>query len=277
MVNSSNNKVDLDKLVIGIALKGEAKAYPIQFLGFHHQVRDSIAGQPIMTTYCTVCRTGRVFSPVVNGHVETFRLVGMDHYNAMFEDKTTNSWWRQETGEAIAGPLKGQSLEELPSTQSTLKNWLDLHPNSLIMQADTLFQSEYDSLANYETGERKGRLTKHDTASWHDKSWIAGMVVNKISKAYDWNQLKKQHIINDAVGSQPIVLFLADDDKSLFAYRRNAADQIFTIRNDTLMSDTLRFNLSGISLQDGAKNLDRVQVYQEYWHSWRTFHPETLR
>jgi hypothetical protein len=40
-----------------------------------------------MITYCTVCRTGRVFSPDVDGKPETFRLVGMDHFNAMFEDE----------------------------------------------------------------------------------------------------------------------------------------------------------------------------------------------
>jgi hypothetical protein len=45
------------------------------------------------------CRTGRVLRPSSTAS-ETFRLVGMDHFNAMFEDRTTRSWWRQATGEA---------------------------------------------------------------------------------------------------------------------------------------------------------------------------------
>ena len=94
LVNAAENKVDSQRLVIGIINNGEAKAYPIQFLGFHHQVQDSIGGMPVIVTYCTVCRTGRVFEPLVNGKQEQFRLVGMDHFNAMFEDKTTGSWWR---------------------------------------------------------------------------------------------------------------------------------------------------------------------------------------
>ena len=94
---------------MGVLVNGEARAYPIQFLGYHHQVRDTIAGQPIIVTFCTVCRTGRVFSPFVDGAPETFRLAGMDHFNAMFEDATTGSWWRQATGEAIAGPRRGKS------------------------------------------------------------------------------------------------------------------------------------------------------------------------
>ena len=101
------------RLVIGVVNNGEAKAYPIRFLGYHHQVQDTVGGKPVIVTYCTVCRTGRVFEPMVNGKPEKFRLVGMDHFNAMFEDATTKSWWRQVNGEAITGKLKGQQLPEV--------------------------------------------------------------------------------------------------------------------------------------------------------------------
>jgi hypothetical protein len=60
------NKVPLEKLVIGVSINNESKAYPIQIIGYHHQVRDTVGGMPLMITYCTVCRTGRVFSPMVN-------------------------------------------------------------------------------------------------------------------------------------------------------------------------------------------------------------------
>ena len=94
----SGNTIDSNKLVIGIEINGQSRAYPIQLIGYHHQVRDTVGNTPVMITYCTVCRTGRVYSPFVNGKPETFRLVGMDHFNAMFEDETTKSWWQQATG-----------------------------------------------------------------------------------------------------------------------------------------------------------------------------------
>jgi hypothetical protein len=93
LVNRADNKVDPSRLVIGVVQNGEAKAYPISYLGYHHQVQDTIGEKPVIVTYCTVCRTGRVFEPFVNGKYESFRLVGMDHFNAMFEDATTKSWW----------------------------------------------------------------------------------------------------------------------------------------------------------------------------------------
>jgi hypothetical protein len=212
MVNVANNKIADEKLVVGVEINGQAKAYPIQLIAYHHQVQDSIGGQPVMVTYCSVCRTGRVFQPIVNNKFEKFRLVGMDHFNAMFEDETTGSWWRQVTGEAIAGKLKGQHLPELFCTQTSLHEWLMLHPTSLIMQADEKFNKRYAGLADYESGVDKSSLEGTNSASWQDKSWVVGVALKSgDAKAYDWNRLKKEKIILDEINHQPIVLVLAND------------------------------------------------------------------
>ena len=63
-VTADKSKVDSNRLVIGVVINGEAKAYPIQFLGYHHQVQDVVGGKSVLVTYCTVCRTGRVFEPI---------------------------------------------------------------------------------------------------------------------------------------------------------------------------------------------------------------------
>lgn len=118
---------DAADLVIAVERNGEARAYPIELIGYHHQVLDTIGGEAVMITYCTVCRTGRAFSPVVNGAPETFRLVGMDHFNAMFEDSRTGSWWRQVNGECVAGPLKGTLLDEVPCSQMTRDAFARMH------------------------------------------------------------------------------------------------------------------------------------------------------
>ncbi|HMC98625.1 MAG TPA: DUF3179 domain-containing (seleno)protein, partial [Ferruginibacter sp.] len=144
------NKVDSSKLIVGVTINGESKAYPLEIIGYHHQVQDTVGGEPVMVSYCSVCRTGRVFSPVVNGQYQHFRLVGMDHFNAMFEDVDTKSWWRQATGEAIAGKLKGQHLKELPSEQMRLGAWIRLHPDTRIMQPDPDFAKQYKDLEGFD-------------------------------------------------------------------------------------------------------------------------------
>jgi len=266
------NKVKTDRLVVGIDVNGEARAYPIRFLGYHHQVRDIVAGKPVLVSYCTVCRTGRVFVPAVDGQPETFRLVGMDHFNAMFEDKTTGSWWRQANGEAIAGPKKGEFLAEIPSEQVTLKEWLSLHPSSLILQADASARDEYAKDYAFEKGTSRKKLTGTDTISWRPKAWVVGIALNGRSKAYDWNRLRREKIVNDDVGGQPIVLALASDSTSFFAFERPAPSMRFTLRADSLVANGKAYAFTGLG--DGVA-LKPVFASQEFWHSWREFHPGT--
>ncbi|WP_439581037.1 DUF3179 domain-containing (seleno)protein [Dyadobacter bucti] len=275
--HAAQNKVEDNRLVIGVEANGEAKAYPIQYIGYHHQVQDILGGKPIIVTYCTVCRTGRVFEPLVNGQKDAFRLVGMDHFNAMFEDQTTGSWWRQANGEAIAGPLKGKFLPELPITQTSLAQWLRLHPDSKIMQPDPAYQVKYDSMSRYETGKGRSALTLTDTTSWKDKSWVVGIKVGQASKAFDWNRLKKERIINTSVGSRPIAVVLSEDDKSIFAFDRVTQTNTFSVNHDTLFLKNSAYNFLGKSVSGSATDLKPVNAYQEFWHSWRTFNPKTER
>ncbi len=280
-----NNKVDSSKLVIGVAMNGEAKAYPIQIIGYHHQVQDTVGEVPVMITYCTVCRTGRAFSPIVNGKNESFRLVGMDQFNAMFEDATTKSWWQQATGVAIAGPLKGNVLKEIPSSQSTLAAWMRQHPNSTILQPDTLFTADYADLADYDNGTLKSGLEKRDSASWKRKSWVVGIADGEYAKAYDWNELIKYKIIQDSLPGLPLIIVLEKDAATFHAWNREVGGKNLQFNksiNLELLSDANTnslWNMDGECVEGILKGqkLKSVQSYQEFWHSWSTFHPGTKK
>lgn len=281
----TNNKIAEDKLVIGVAINGEAKAYPIQLIGYHHQVRDTVGNTPVMITYCTVCRTGRAFSPFVNSKPEDFRLVGMDHFNAMFEDATTKSWWQQATGVAVTGPLKGKALEEIPSQQLTLAAWLGLHPNSTVMQPDTLYQEDYDDLAEYDKGTIKSSLEKRDSASWKFKSWVIGVVHNNAAKAYDWNKLVENKLLQDSMPGLPLIITLEKDTASFHVLSRSINGSTLSFEK-TANADSLRdvntqstWTLQGACTNGTLKGtqLQTVQAYQEFWHSWSTFHPNTSK
>ena len=272
MLSAARNKVETARLVVGVDLNGDARAYPLEYIGYHHQVRDTVGGTPVLVSYCTVCRTGRVFSPTVNGRPEIFRLVGMDHYNAMFEDATTGSWWRQANGEAIVGPKTGTFLREIPSVQVTLSEWLALHPASLVMQADSTFKGEYARDYAFENGTSRKKLTGTDTVSWHDKAWVVGLTVNRQSKAFDWNRLRRERVVNDEVGGQPIVLALASDTASFFAFERPDSSTHFVLLGDSLVARGRAYALTGKGKSDALRPLF---ASQEFWHSWREFHPGT--
>lgn len=277
-------------LVVGVALadssgRAQARAYPIQFIGYHHQVRDVIAGQPVMVTYCTVCRTGRVFSPLVDGTADTFRLVGMDHWNAMFEDRRTGSWWRQATGDAVVGPLKGKSLTEIPSRQMTWAAWSALHPGSDVMQPDPQFAARYARMEGFAEGTNESALTGRDSRSWQRKSWVVGVLAGSAARAFDWNELVRERVINDRVGDQPVLLLLEADGTSFHAFDPRPGGSGPPLELDrTEYPSRFRdratgatWDESGLAL-DGPQagtRLDAIPAYQEFWHSWQTFRPAT--
>lgn len=263
-------------LVLVASYKGEAKAYPIRYIAYHHQVRDQIGGKDIMVTYCSVCRSGRIFEPVVNGQTENFRLVGMDHFNAMFEDQSTGSWWQQANGKAVTGPLKGYQLPELASSQMSLGKFFSLYPAGQVMNGDPKFLSKYDSLGKFEFGLSKSKLTGTDSLSWKQKSWVVGVRINGQTKAYDWNDLKAQQIILDQLADKPIALVISEDRNSFRVFLRPSNQhKIKLIPGDKIIfnEDTLNFN--GVNIKTGAQELISITAYQEFWHSWKTFNPGT--
>jgi hypothetical protein len=276
-------------LVVGVALEGaggvrQARAYPLQLIGHHHQVRDEVAGQPVMVTYCTVCRTGRVFSPVVEGKAEDFRLVGMDHWNAMFEDAGTGSWWRQASGQAVAGPRQGAWLAEIPSRQMSWQAWLALHPDSTVMEPDPEFAAEYAHLEGYAEGTRGGQLTGRNPESWQDKSWVVGVAAGGAARAFDWNELAKAKVLADRVGEIPVIVLLGADGASFFAYDARPPGGAAPLELEPAEPGKFRDRASGVAWSEQGKALDgpaagvqlaAVPAYQEFWHSWRTFHPDT--
>ncbi len=49
-------------------------------------------------------------------------------------DRETDSLWTQMSGDAIDGPLKGESLQEIPSEMSTWAEWKARHPNTVVLK-----------------------------------------------------------------------------------------------------------------------------------------------
>jgi hypothetical protein len=279
--SAQDNKVPLSNLVMGVVVNGKSKAYPIEMMGYHHQLRDTLENQLLMVTYCTVCRTGRVFNPMIQQKPATFRLVGMDHFNAMFEDEETGSWWMQVNGQAVAGKHKGETLEAIPVEQTSLKSWLEHYPDALIFQGDSLYKEHYDSLAQYDEGTKVSKLTGRDSLSWKDKSWVVGVNLGLFAKAYDWNELVESRIINDQIANTSVVVALSPDSVSFHVWKRDSllftldSTQLFLADNNT----NSRWNWKGECVEGALKgsHLEMVQAYQQFWHSWSTFYPHTKK
>lgn len=265
-----------NQLVIGVSVNGEHKAYPVEIIGYHHQVNDVIGGKNILVTYCTVCRTGRVYNPVIEGQPTTFTLIGMDSYNALFRDNTTGSWWRQATGECVAGPMKGSSMNEIPSEQLTLAEWMQKHPETKILAPDNMFRKDYDDLKEYDEGTMKSSLEGRDFSSGKMKSWVVGIVVGKKHYMVDWNHLTKNKVVNN----EDFVLVQYSEGLNFAAFAPKGKSFVYDEASKALSDNESlsKWDLNGFCFEGKHKGeqLNRVAAYQEFRHSWLAFHPGTI-
>src|SRR5690606_17095194 len=63
--------------VIGVAIGGEAVAYPLWVLDWHEIVNDTVGGRPIVVTYNGICDSAAVFDRRAGGVERTFGFSGL--------------------------------------------------------------------------------------------------------------------------------------------------------------------------------------------------------
>lgn len=109
----SKNKLDsrlrASEVVIAVEVGSHAKAYPLQRIG-DGAVNDAVGSVPVVLF--SRGGTGSIFRASVSGRRLFFDLPG-----GAFVDRQTRSTWNQ-AGRAVAGPLKGSSLQPLPSRRA---------------------------------------------------------------------------------------------------------------------------------------------------------------
>jgi hypothetical protein len=275
--NSVENKIALNEQVMGVDWNGVQKAYPVSMIFYHHQFSDMLNDHPIVVTYCGMCRSGRIYDGLVNGEALQLSLVGAITFNAILKDTRTQTWWRQETGEAVKGKLAGTILEDLPMEQMSLKNWLAKHPNSEILQHDPKYVDKYTfltKLMNYEASFPR----------WFNQETpplIIGLEVEGHSRAYNWVQLQKKRMVMDAIGDKPLLILSSEDGTSPFAYHRAVDGKVleFEIAGDQLTDTNTqsKWDIFG-QCTDGemkGKELAKVQIYQQFIRAWISFRPDS--
>ena len=73
------------------------------------------------------------------------------------------------------------------------------------------------------------------------------------------------------------MIAISKDNQSFAVFESGSDSLKFIIRNDTLFANEKSYNFSGKDLTASTTPLKRVKAYQEFWHSWQTFHPDTKK
>lgn len=143
-----------EEAVFGVVgVNGSALAYPERILARHELANEEVDGVPVSVSFCTLCRSARAFDRRVAGRTLSFRTSGLLLFsNKVMVDNETSSLWQQLTGRAIAGPLLGHQLIELPIETTTWADWQRRHPASEVIDrpAPTVVDPETGAFVGYD-------------------------------------------------------------------------------------------------------------------------------
>ena len=133
-------------LVLGIATKEAAKAYPVRILNWHEVINDNIGNQAVVISWCPLCGSGLVYDPHVGDRRHTFGVSGLLYKrNLLLYDHETDSLWSQLGGKAVTGPLTGTSLRLLPASVTTWAQWRQEHPDTEVLSFQTGYHRNYSA------------------------------------------------------------------------------------------------------------------------------------
>jgi hypothetical protein len=202
-----------------------------------------------------------VHDRTIDGEVHVFGNAGALFMNAMtWYDHKTHSIWSQPWGRAIEGPYKGVALFLLPSQLTTWSSWWEEHPDTLLMANDL------DSIGFY-----RQRFSR---------DFVIGLVLGGDSKAYYFEDVAAEGVINDQFGEHPVVLWAEEDN--FHAYLRRVDGQVlaFDLEGEYLLdreTGTKWALTTGLAVEGPLKgqSLQPVPSSSAYDWAWTDFYPDS--
>jgi uncharacterized protein DUF3179 len=175
-----------------------------------------------------------VWTRTINGKVLHFYLAGINNQNFLMRDTETGSWWQQITGRAIYGPLKGSSLELVPSDELTFGQWKSEVTDGQVLAAVPKYLKEYDSNWEPEVAKLPVVISFPGT-ELKSRDVVVGLSVDGASRAYPWETLVKQSPVVDRVHGTPLLLVVGPDHKSfrVFVSRIDGKDTEFFLKDES--------------------------------------------
>ena len=205
--------LEIDEPVFGIALNGEARAYPLRVMDWHEMANDVIGGVPVSLAYCTLCGAGIAFDGrASDGRTYTFGSSGfLYRSNKLMYDRQTHTLWNQLTGEPVLGELAGTDLQLsiLPIVLTSWSDWLEQHPETQVLSLETGYERPYElgaAYGDYFSFEGTMFPVWQRSDELETKARVYALYLDGVPMAYALDRLVEEQVVNDLVGETPVVL-----------------------------------------------------------------------
>ena len=215
-----------------------------------------------------------------------FHLAGINNQNFLMQDEETGSWWQQVTGEAIAGPLRGQKLEPVFHDELTFALWRRESPGGRVLRpAEGAPWREFSQDWEAHTARLPVVTPRLAGEPLPPREVVVGLRVGEEAKAYPLAALQRQSPVVDVVAGVPVVLLVGDDGRSVRAFRRTVDGRELQLYRRPggpplrlLDAETgSEWSFAGVAVGGplAGTRLAPQPVLLDYWFDWRTYNPRT--
>jgi len=196
---------------LGLVIGNTARFYPYKILTWHEIANDVVEGNPILVTYCPLCRTGIVFDRTVDGETLEFGVSGLLWQSNLLmydrqADEQDETLWSQVLGEAVLGPQTGMRLAVVSSDTVLYGDWKAAHPDTQILSRETGAVRNYDRdpYEGYYESLQVGFGATFDDTRLHPKAFVFGIEIGGQFKAYADNDVPKGTTLTDSFAGKNI-------------------------------------------------------------------------
>jgi hypothetical protein len=229
-----------------------------------------------------------VWGREVSGLTLTFHLAGINNQNFLMRDEQTGTYWQQISGRAISGPLAGQALKLISSVELSFALWKAEQPGGTVLKDLPADAGKY-APKDWEVEIRKAypAVLSFPEHGLGDRDVMLGVQAFGEARAFPYERVLGEKLVQDRVGSEPVVLVVGPDGQSVRAFRESIAGKVsdetpieFFRTPDGMMIDTAggsRWNFKGCAVDGKLQGacLERIEIIKDFWFDWRNYHPST--
>ena len=131
-------------------------------------------------------------------------------------DRQTDTLWSQFLSRGVRGPLSGTQLEIVPSLQTSWEQWLELHPDTQLLDKGGRYNS--DSCQGYYLSGSAGIIGESNK----DRR-LPGkdVVLEGKAKAYPFQVIANEPLINDSISGTQVLVVLDLPSETAAIFDRN--------------------------------------------------------
>jgi hypothetical protein len=218
-----------------------------------------------------------------NGLRLTFHLAGINNQNFLMRDEETGTYWQQISGLAVSGPLAGQRLEIISGDELTFKLWRAEQPQGTVLNDDAPFVRQY-AKKDWDVDMKKmPTVLSYAGNGRQPRDLMLGIEAFGASRAFPYEAVLKEKLIQDRIGTEPIMLVVGPDGQSVRAFRRKISGAsetpefyLLTDADAGQFMDSIhgaKWNFQGCTAS--GECLERIYIIKDYWFDWRHYHPDT--